>query len=163
MCSGHIPHHKCCSAYVISRVQIAFHIAPYFTYTSHHISHRTIIHIKSLHHISAHHSTSRPQIPPRTTPCTSPHSNITHHTIPQHTFQGIPHIPHCISTIIPHHTMSNMASNHSASHLHHSTPYSPCTTPSFHIASPHFTPDIARHHTMSYILCIAPHSTSRPH
>ena len=26
VCSGHIPHHKCCSVYVISRVQIAFHI-----------------------------------------------------------------------------------------------------------------------------------------
>ena len=26
VCSGYIPHHKCCSIYVISRVQIAFHI-----------------------------------------------------------------------------------------------------------------------------------------
>ena len=54
------------------------------------------------------HSTSCPHF----TPCTS-HSNInftSHYPI-------APHIPHCISTIIPHHTaMSNMApSNHSTS------------------------------------------------
>jgi len=29
-----------------------FHITPHFTYISHHISHRTVIHIKSLHHTS---------------------------------------------------------------------------------------------------------------
>ena len=26
VCTGHIPHHECCSVYVISRTQIAFHI-----------------------------------------------------------------------------------------------------------------------------------------
>ena len=30
-CSDHIPHRKCCSVYVISRVQIAFHSTPLHT------------------------------------------------------------------------------------------------------------------------------------
>jgi len=45
----HIPHHTFC-------ISVTFHIVQYlkfqhFTYTSHHISRRTIIHLKSLHHM----------------------------------------------------------------------------------------------------------------
>ncbi len=142
--------------------------------TSHHISHRTIIHLWSLHHMSAHHFTS------------CPHST-SHHTMHIATFKyklliTLPtaHIPY--HTTLPslhfdHHSqcMSNWASNHSASlgipqpHLTScisTPPHSPCTTP-FHIASPHFTPDVARHHSvtplMSHIFYIAPYqSTSQP-
>ena len=39
---------------------IPHHTTVRFTYTSHNISHRTIIQIKLLYHISAHHSTLRP-------------------------------------------------------------------------------------------------------
>ena len=63
---------------------------------------------------------------------------MTHHTIPQQTFQTTPHFPHCILTIIPHDTMYNMASNHSTS---------------LGIPQPHFTSCITAHH----------HSTSHHH
>ena len=146
----HIPHHTDFAAFQSHW----FHITPclkwqHCTSIAPHCT-STIIHIKSLHHISAHHSTSRLH--------STSHSNV---DCPSHinTFQTTPHIPHCTSTTLPHQTnVSNLASNHSTSlgipqphpfHiLHHRTPpYSPCTTPSFHIASPHFTTsDIAQHH-----------------
>ena len=156
-----------------------FHPTPYSTYvvfrlhsTSHHvwncnilhhISHRTIIHIKSHHHISAHHSTSGPH-------STSHHAmNIAFKyrlqiTIPQPTFQTTPHIPYRRHAafqpsfritplcLIRRHTIQC----HSVFHNHISftscistPPYSPCTTLSFHIVSPHFTTHlhIAQHHT----------------
>ena len=76
-----------------------FHIAPHFTYTSHHISYRTIIHLKSRDSTTCRHTISHAHIPP----CTSPHSNIKYTShYPQHTFHTTPHIPHCISTIILH-------------------------------------------------------------
>ena len=101
-----------------------FHIAPHFT--SHHNSHQ----ITPPHFGSPFHITLALHLAPRHT-----HHHIqiqiAHHTIPQHTFQTTPHIPHCISTIIPHHTMSNMASNHSTSLC---------------IPQPHFTSCITTHH-----------------
>ena len=68
---------------------------------THHISLRTIIHIKS--HLGApYHITPTLHLTPRHT-----HHHIliqiAHRTIPQHTFQTTPHIPHCISAIILHH------------------------------------------------------------
>ena len=129
-----------------------FHIAPHFRYTSHHISHRTIIHIKSLHTsrhtIQSHHA----HISPCTTPCTSPHSNIndtSHYPtahIPNHT---TPHFPLCISAIIPHDTMYNMASDHSTSLGIPQPHFTSCITAHhrFHITNTfHTSSDIARHH-----------------
>ena len=132
-CISHILHHHNStppqSHDVIFHLCNIPHTLHYATFhiTGHHIPHHAILHILHFnytmsenihsgphfakiaprHPISAH-STSCPHF----TPCTS-HSNInftSHYPI-------APHIPHCISTIIPHHTaMSNMApSNHSTS------------------------------------------------
>ena len=68
VCSGHIPHHRCCSVYVISRVQIAFHTTQLHTtlnvFTSHIIpAHHTkrfcITPPFTSHHFTPHHSTSQ--------------------------------------------------------------------------------------------------------
>ena len=111
------------------KLQLTFHITP---------------HLRSLHHILAHHST------------TGPHSTAHHamhiatveyklHIPLSHSlFQTTAHIPHCISTIIPHHTMSNMASNHSTS---------------LSIPQPHFTSCITAHHHIPH----APHHHSTSH
>ena len=53
----HIRHRTFSISHHTRSENATFHIAPHFTYTSHHISHRTIIHLKSLHHMSAHHFT----------------------------------------------------------------------------------------------------------
>ena len=161
----------CTMPYSTSHISITFHIAPFLkllhstshhiSHTPHHISHHTIIHIKSLPHLG---TPFRIMPTFHLTPCHA------HHTIPHHTFKTTTHIPHCISTIIPHHTMSDMASTYSTSLystttsvLHNGTPpYSPCTTPSFHITSPHFihnysishphsTPQHIWHHTIFHI------------
>ena len=99
------------------------------TFTSHHISHTLTSHhishqITPRHHISAHHSTSFPH----RTPSMSPHSNrnFTSH------YPTAPHIPHCISTIIPHHTaMCLIWHRQTIPHLPHFT--SPQHTTIFHM------------------------------
>ena len=139
--------------------------------TSHHISYRTIIHLKPRDSTTCQHTISHAHIPP----CTSPHSNIKYTShYPQHTFHTTPHIPHCIldhhsacligRQTIPHHSVL-LPQPHFTSCIS-TPPHSPCTTP-FHIASHHFTPDVARHHSitplMSHIFYIAPYqSTSQP-
>ena len=97
--------------------------------------------------MASNHSTSLSIPQPHFTSCITAHQHLSQHTIPQHTFQTTPHIPHCISTSIPHHTtMSNMASNHSTS---------------LGIPQPHFTSCITAHHHIPH----APHhhSTSYHH
>ena len=139
----HIPHHTFCIS-----------VAPCLNWLqyspSHHISHRTIIHIKSLgHHVSAHHSTSRPH-----STYAHNHKYKLHHTIPQHTFHTAFQPSHSASHrhVLTwrkktfHITRYSTTTFHIL--MHHSTPlYSTWTTPLFHIAS-HFTTssDIAWHH-----------------
>ena len=95
----HIRHRTFCISHHTRSENATFHIAPHFTYTSHHISYRTIIHLKSRDSTTCQHTISHAHIPP----CTSPHSNIKYTShYPQHTFHTTPHIPHCISTIILH-------------------------------------------------------------
>ena len=95
-----------------------FHIAPCFTCTtlSHHISHRTIIHIKSLHHISAHHSTSRPHHAMHITTFKYKFLAISH--ISYHKFTPSPlalcHSPHYL---VPHRTTFHIPC-HSTHTLH---------------------------------------------
>ena len=161
--------------------------------SAHHISYRTIIHFKSrdstpphfsiphfishhnspqitwLHHVSAHHFTC-------------PHSTMhiatfkykiyitlpTAH-IPYHTTHPTLHFDHHSACLIgrqtiPHHSVL-LPQPHFTSCIS-TPPHSPCTMP-FHIASHHFTPDVARHHSvtplMSHIFYIAPYqSTSQP-
>ena len=119
----HIPHHTFCNAITpCLKLQHStlHHISNTLTshFTSHHNSHQ------SLHHISAYHSTSCPHSTSHhamhiTFKCKLHSCPIAH--IPNHTTH-----PHCISTIILHHTtMSNTASNHSIS---------------LGIPQPHFTP-----------------------
>ena len=105
----HIPHHTFC-------ISVAFHITPYQKFqhsTLHHISHNFIIHIKSLHHISAHHSTSRPHSISHYAMHIAKFKYKFHITLFNITLQTTPHIPHCI---FDHHSaspclISNMASN----------------------------------------------------
>ena len=42
VCSGRIPHHKCCSVYVISRVKIALHYSTPYHIKRFHIAHHSI-------------------------------------------------------------------------------------------------------------------------
>ena len=106
------------------KLQLTFHIAP---------------HLRSLHHISAHHSTSRPH-------STAHHIKYKLHiTLSHSTFQTTAHIPHCISTIIPHHTMFNWASNHSTSLGIPPSHFTSCIT-----AAHHHIPYAPHHHSTSY-------------
>ena len=73
-------------------------------------------------------------------------------------FQTTAHIPHCISTIIPHHTMSNMASNNSTSF---SIPQPHCITAHHHIPhAPHHRS--TSHHHISCLTwhCMTSHLAS---
>ena len=54
VCSGHIPHHKCCSVYVISRVQIVFYTTPHHIKRFHTTRHSIKSHQKILHHTTFH-------------------------------------------------------------------------------------------------------------
>ena len=150
VCSGYIPHHKCCSVYVISRVQIAFHI----TLTPHHIKRFTssFHHITpQLHNIPHHittymfHATSRrhlmlQHISPRTTTfyiwdhITLQSASVPpfHTTTSQSTSHTVHILHHSISTTIPHHTHIQ---HHS---IFHTTPYS---------TSHYTTPDSTSHYT----------------
>ena len=120
VCSGHIPHHKCCSVYVISRVEIAFHTA------QHHIKHFHITH----HFITSYHL-SRHIIP---------HHTIPHRTtIVQHSTSHyyIPHVPHHISQTF--NVTTHLTSDHHILHLKsHYTAV--CLTPPFHT-----TTDTSKH------------------
>ena len=123
-----------------------FHLTPYLKLqhsTSHHISHCTIIHVKSLHHISVHHSTSRPHSTSRHTMLITTFKYKLHITL-SHSAQYKPH--HTSHTAFQPSFMSNMASNHSTS---------------LSIPQPHFTYCITAHHHIPH----APrhHSTSHHH
>ena len=98
VCSGYIPHHKCCSVYVISRVKIAFHI----TLTPHqikrfHITYHYITPKDFTHHLSRH--------------------TIPHHTIAQHSISHyyIPHVPCHISQTF--NVATHLTSDHHILHL----------------------------------------------
>ena len=56
VCSGHISHHKCCSIYVISRVQhcISHHSTPHHIKRFHATHHSITSHQKILHHTTFH-------------------------------------------------------------------------------------------------------------
>ena len=102
---------------------MTFHIAP---------------HLRSLHHISAHHSTTGPHSTAHHAMHIATVKYKSHIPLSHSSFQTTAHIPHCISTIIPHHTMSNMASNHSTSVFHNHIS---------HLASQHTT-IFPMHHTI---------------
>ena len=111
------------------KLQLTFHIAP---------------HLRSLHHISAHHSTTGLHSTAHHAMHIATVKYKLHIPLSHSSFQTTAHIPHRISTIIPHHTMSNMASNHSTS---------------LSIPQSHFTSCITAHHHISH----APHHHSTSH
>ena len=170
VCSGHIPHHRCCSVYVISTVQIAFrttsHHIKRFHITHHSItSYQKILH-RTIFHITPFHTTPFHIKPPL--------HNIPHHITTYHMFNATSqtfnvatylaldhHILHLIShytTVClppPCHTTTSRAQHnipHHTVHIsHHSTP----------TAIPHHT-HIQHHSTFHTIFHITPpHLTSQ--
>ena len=161
VCSGQIPHHKCCSIYVICRVQIAFHttrlhialnvfsspIIPshnskrfYFTptFTSHH---------STPHHSTSHHHCTTFHITLLHTTCSTPHLG---HLMLQQSHLGPPYSTSDITLhrSLPHTTISHY---HISKHMFHITqPQSPSRT-----TIPHHTH--IQHHSTFHT---TPYSTS---
>ena len=174
---SHIPHHT------MSEIA-TFRIAPYFTYTSHHISHRTIIHIKShlgspFHITPTFHLTSRPHSISHhamhiTTFKYKLHITLSHstHSKPQHTshtaFQPSFRITPCLiwRQTIPHHSVfhnhiSHLASQHTSTSrntlFHFAIPY----FKSHHWYRPHYASRHISHCIPFYITFhITPHFRS---
>ena len=134
VCSGHIPHHKCCSVYVLSRVQFAFHTTQF----------HTTLNIFKSHIIPSHHTKRFYTTPP----FTSHHS-----TPPFHITPPLHNIPHHITTYRMFHATSlrHLMSQH----------ISPRTT-IFYIWH-HITPQSASHHHFTPPHLKAQHSTSHKH
>ena len=126
VCSGHIPHHKCRSVYVINRVQITFHIT---------LLHTTLNFFTP--RIIPSHNTKRFYIPlSHTTPfhITLPLHNIPHHFSAYHMFHFLRRL--MSQHISPRTTIFNIwhhITPQSASHRHVHTTTS-------HRHSPHLTP-----------------------
>ena len=158
---GHIPHRKCCSIYVISRVQIAFHTTPHHistfklnvfsSHVFHHITPKDFTSAFTSHHttpfhITPQHSTSRYYH-------TISHTgNIaTHYLGPLY---SISYIAVCLPP--PFHWHHHISSTYSTSHSPHLTPFH--TTPTFSITA-HFTP----YHSTAPYTYIPPHLDSTSH
>ena len=165
VCSSHIPHHRCCSVYVISRVQFAFHITllnstpqtfshhtsfHHITrkdFTSHHLSCRTIP-----HHTIPHHITPLHNIPHHITTylCSTPHLADTElmlqHILPRTTIFYI--TLHCS---LPRHHHFTCSTSHSHSSHINSTSTTDYATPHPHSTSQHIS-----HHNV-------PHRIAPPH
>ena len=170
VCSGHIPHHKCCSVYVISSVQFAFHTTQLHTtlnvftsfrhitpkdFTSHHLSchaipHHTIPHDTTI----AQHSTSCYYIPHVPRHISQTFNVATHLTSDHH----ILHLTsHCTTVCLPppFHTTTSQSTTYTTSHQSTSRtiphPQLFHNTPTFNITA-HFTPhriphlDFTSHH-----------------
>ena len=178
MCSGHIPHHRCCSVYVISRVQIAFHITllnstPQSTFSHHTSFHHITPKDFTSHHLSCH------TIPHHTT-IAQLHITLLHTTVPRHISQTVNvathpisdyHILHlrrytavCLGTTISHYHISkhmfHIAQPQSTSHtIPHPQLFH--TTPTFNITAyftpPHIPHRITPPHLTTH--CIISHST----
>ena len=139
--------------------------------SAHHISYRTIIHLKSRDSTTGQHTISHAHTSTMHIATFKYKIHITLPTahIPYHTTHPTLHFDHHSACLIgrqtiPHHSVL-LPQPHFTSCIS-TQPHSPCTTP-FHIASHHFTPDVARHHSvtplMSHIFYIAPYqSTSQP-
>ena len=149
VCSGYIPHHKSCSVYVISRVQIAFHIT----------HHSITPHQKILHHATFH-----------VTPfhITPPLHRIPHHITTYHMFHAISRTFNVATHLTSDHRILHLTSHNTAVCLpppfHTTTSQSTCststshtipytqlfhTTPTFSIIAyftPHHTPHALHHH-----------------
>ena len=99
--SRRIPHHTFCLS-IIPCLKLQHS-------TSHHISHTTPRFLSHhnphqiTRHITAHHSTSRPHSISHYAMHIAKFKYKFHITLFHITLQTTPHIPHCISTIIPHH------------------------------------------------------------
>ena len=157
VCSGHIPHHKCCSVYVLSRVQFAFHTTQFSHHIKHfHITHHSITsHQKILHHTTFH--------------VTPPLHNIPHHITTYRLFHAtsLRHLmsqrisPRTTIFYIWHHITPQSASHHHFTPPHLKAQHIPHHTATVHIAPfhihnystphPHSTPQHISHHTIFHI------------
>ena len=178
VCSGHIPHHKCCSVYVLRRVQFAFHTTQFSHHIKHfHITHHSITsHQKILHHTTFH------VTPFHTTPfhITPPLHNIPHHITTYRMFHAtsLRHLmsqrisPRTTIFYIWHHSLPPTTISHhhiskhnifftSHSHSPHRTIPHPQlfhTTPTFNTTA-HFTP----HTTSSWFYIVTPPQLTSQH
>ena len=185
VCSGHIPHHRCCSVYVISRVQIAFHITllnstpgtlNVFTsciIPSHHIKTFYITPPFMSHHSTPHHHCTTFHITYSTSHLTV--NVATHLTSDHHILHLRSHYTAVCFGTPPFHTTSQ-STTRSTSHSHspHLTPFHShnYSTPPPHSTSQHNshhnTFHIALHHHIvhcnftHFALCNIPH-TRTPH
>ena len=141
MCSGLIPHHKCCSIYVICRVQIAFHTTRLHIalnvfsspiIPSHNSKRFYFTPTFTSHHSPPHHSTSYHH-------CTSFSHHPTTYHIPRHISQTFNVTTRLASD---HHILHYDITRQSASHHYFTPPHledrtTYCTS---HGHSPHLTP-----------------------
>ena len=150
MCSGHIPHHRCCSVYVISRVQIAFHITllnstpgtlNVFTsciIPSHHIKTFYITPPFMSHHSTPHHHCTTFHITYSTSHLTV---NVATHLTSDHHISTSEITLHC--SLLRHTTISHHISKHNTFHItqlqstSHTIPQPQLfhTTPTFNITA----------------------------
>ena len=130
VCSGHIPHHKCCCVDVISRVQIAFHITSHIPL--HHTKRFYISPPSTSDHSTSHHH------------CTTFHITLLHTNVPRHISQTVNVATHLTSD---HNTLQSV----SAPPFHTTTSQSTCSTSHSH--TPHLTPFHIHH-------CSTPHPHS---
>ena len=119
--------------------------------TSHHNSYQiTPPHLGTPFHITP--------IPPRTTPCTSPHSNMTHHTIPQHTSHTVFQLSFCITPCliwrhtIPHHSVSVPQPYFTSCITAHHIPHAPHHDSTSHHISHLTLHDITASHHIAHII-----------
>ena len=147
MCSGHIPHHKCCSVYVCSRVQIEIHITLLNTTLN-----VFTPHIIPSHHLSRHTTPPLHNIPHHITTYRMFHAtfNVATHLTSDHHILSVSDItPQSASH--HHFTPPHIKAQHSTSHSPHPQLYH--TTLTFSI-SQHIS-----HHTIFHIT--PPHLTSQ--
>ena len=157
VCSGHIPHHKYCSVYVLSRVQFAFHTTQF----------HTTLNIFTSHIIPSHH-TKRFHTTFYITPfhITPPLHNIPHHIATYNMFHAISRRQCCnispgttIFYIWDHITLQSASAPpfHTTTNLKAHVPH--CHTTTVHILHHSTSTTIPQHTTFNTTAYFTPHHT----
>ena len=154
MCSSHIPHHRSCSVYVISRNCISHHTTQLHTtlnvFTSHIIPCQKILHHTTFHVTLFHITPPLHNIPHHITTyqCSIPHLSVATHLTSDH------HILHlrshytavCLGNTISHHILKHKFHITQPQSTSHTIPHPQLfhTTPTFNITA-YFTPQHVPH------------------